>query len=98
MALEKDVDETTLNAIASYPSGNYVVRKDFYNDDNRVEELVLYRMCGLPDPTPAPPSEQNFVLFLVLIFYGFRLLFKAYSFLFISVKESLHTFTLNNSS
>ena len=68
MALEEDVDEATLNAIASYPSGKYIVRKDFYHDDNRVEELVLYRMCGLPDPTPAPPSEQNLPLFLFLIF------------------------------
>ena len=38
-------------------AGKYVVRKDFYNDDARVEELLLYRICNLPDPTPAPPSE-----------------------------------------
>ena len=50
------------------------LRKDFYHDDNRVEELVLpdVSACRM---SPAPPSEQNLhsvysggAIFLLLIF------------------------------
>ncbi len=57
VALEEDVDEAELQSIATYPPGKYLVQKDFYNDDNRVTQLTLYRICNLPDPTPAPPSK-----------------------------------------
>ncbi len=58
VALEEDVDEAELQSIATYPPGKYLVQKDFYNDDDRVKQLTLYRICNLPDPTPAPPSKS----------------------------------------